>query len=999
MSTAAPQATGLVMLRMGHLLRGAIGNFFPEEQGPLAPFVRGPLSKSMQGLPSAIRSCLVAPPWSDGPSEPLLSPEHFATLLEIQRCQEGLATKGFGKQALDDDLLAKAVEIHQKLTKSTAIEIIAAAVRAHGTPAVLAKIWPGAAADAATMDALLQSLILHRSADGKMVSALLANIVLFDGMFQLPAKRASIPKSCPGSGVVVLIETLYTWGDEPIGPTNGGGSRADTHTQLCNWILKSNGYQTQPVPSGEFEFRAALQTAQAGGPPMCELGLVATLVHAGSGSADGIPLDGIMHLADNALGISGKNGEVPKVSMAMKNFNMVLLFYLLFTSDVLVPPPKCSDAWAAMIVEIRAAAGPRQKSHSHWMVRKYVRWFCLCGTRVSIDIAALAVHAAPFIGEISRLVTDPLRQVPLVQVAAAAATWPDTVAACLRPGGHWPHGAPNATAIAVMEHLEPGSVSKAVWVMAIGRYTDAVIKEIMTGAGRTIWDTLLNTLAATGLSFQSAIWISSHDTSQAKHPLQAPADETFGAGCRGANTQALLMIVPGSDTSGVLHQLFIAPGSRVAVMATCAQVPGLLATGVLINLADVGTESGSMLALTTTGAVWPAVTDGIVLATLLSAMDVEVRGESRCIRAIDVSSVYVGPAASRENRRRFGCVVADIPLCPQRAEFECGRHERTAAPRQRGAAITRRSCPRYVLHAASLSFHVVSEENVTSFLVVPIPIVRDGRALILPVYLAFPKGSSEYYNRFVHAPLDVAELAAEMDGRAGAEGKEWLASKLRDMFLEPSVHPPGCPPGAAGAIEVSLLGTNCPYASKIAAALGKWKRSLVTDLRNAQTLPTMIYQFAVLSGIAGGLREMVDRGLALMGSIMHRLFGMPVYNSNEVCGHSDDTELWTAYWINKVCIKKQTQLALEAARFTLTNSVIQKMREQQEQLKGLLGPGDMEPGALEFDFCDASAVALGRVAAVLGSEPAPPAPPAPPTRRLTWRSNAPPPAKRARTDP
>ena len=165
---------------------------------------------------------------------------------------------------------------------------------------------------------------------------------------------------------------------------------------------------------------------------------------------------------------------------------------------------------------------------------------------------------------------------------------------------------------------------------------------------------------------------------------------------------------------------------------------------------------------------------------------------------------------------------------------------------------------------------------------------------------------------------------------------------------------------------------------------------------------TYSYQLAVLSGAEGGLREMVDMGLSLMPSIMYRLFGLDVYNSDEICGHSDDTELWNSYWIKKVCIKKQTLLALEATREQLTGSAISMLVKQQEKLKGLLGDDEFFP-AVNFDFetTAAAAFALERVSDVLRSAPVlaqPPAtvPPCPSGERrvLTWRRSSAP--KRAR---
>lgn len=970
-----------------HECRAGVGEF-PPTVGVFSPFVRGPLSAKLATLPQYVQDCLVAAPWASVPPV-VLPPEKLAWLAEIQQYQQHLAAKGFGKQYLNEELAEKAILIHQYLTWSSASAIIAPALRAHGVVDTLIKTWPGMPPRTPEeMDKLLMSLIIHKS-DGDMISALLANVVLLDGSFQIKAWRSSIPKSCPGSGVMVLLKTEYEWGTEPVDPAHGGTSRAETHQELCDQIVAAYGHTTRPVPTGNFSVACALQTAQPGGATMCEYGLVASLVHSGLESVDSVKLEHIMVLIDHT-GIGGKTCEVPKISAAMKMFNSVQMFYLLFTGAVLRGPEQCSEVWARVIAEIHTAAGPRQKIHSHCYARKYIRWFELCGARVGYNIPVLAELARPFVAEISRLITDPLESVALSTLMASRATWADTVAIYLQPGAHWPYGRPNATAVAVLEHIRPGSVSNAIWTCAIRRYTDEVIYECMVGSSSSIWGTLQCTVGMAGLSLDASLWNSPHeDAGNVGQPLLSIANETCRLGKRPHNAMILSIIVDTADLTGCNYHLFVAPGSRMAVLSPNAAVPGMQLTPVSLSLSHVGTDVNPNLAIFTTRALWPSDVSALGLSSFMSAVCVETRGMSRCIRTIDVSSDYASTAQSLVNRRQLGCVVADIPLGAQRFAFDRGRHEKISVPAQDGSALARRSCQRYFLYEASVDFVVASDADVTRFMVVLIPMVKDGRAMVLPFWLAFAKASWEYYNRFVHDPLDVAELAAEMGGRTGAEGKAWLTRKLKDMFLELSVHTPTRKSSRrelTAGIDDTLLGVECPFAMKVAAARGgDPKRSLVTELRASDTLPKIIYQFAVLSGARGDLRAMVDRGLALMPCIMSQLFGLTAYAHTEVCGHSDNTELWNSYWIKTVCIKKQTQLHLEATRDALTTRVIQMVQAQNEKVGSLLDDDEFAPGSLGLD----TAMALGRVAEILREPPAAPPPEGRgEKRRLTWRRSS-----------
>jgi len=398
---------------------------------------------------------------------------------------------------------------------------------------------------------------------------------------------------------------------------------------------------------------------------------------------------------------------------------------------------------------------------------------------------------------------------------------------------------------------------------------------------------------------------------------------------------------------GTDYSVLFAPDTTVVILARSGTrftgPPGLVRARVRLQLAspDAADALPDLIALAVRRPVrWG---DDISMSLLLSSCAVS----GRCVRGLQLDKLFAGPADAITNRVELGDPIAFIDE-PVRAVFDSGHPKPKIG--HRDVAYVVKSMPWHqLLGAGGVKLFVAPPAGrrrdalVTRVIALPVALVANTTAYLLPMYCVFVRGSDQYFDVFVGQRQNIAGFvnATAWKPTAASRGEQ-LRDILVDLFFGPSVqHAAAARAPIAnaltGVLDDDMLGADCPVAAKVALCPKGHTVSLVTVLRQHNSLPKLLkYLVASAGAVAAGVADVpdaVDKALAMLSPMMLHLFGLPAYASCETNSYEEHKN---ASLYADCSLKAQTTIHAERARNAVQAVKEEKMIEQQRALAELL---------------------------------------------------------------
>jgi hypothetical protein len=317
--------------------------------------------------------------------------------------------------------------------------------------------------------------------------------------------------------------------------------------------------------------------------------------------------------------------------------------------------------------------------------------------------------------------------------------------------------------------------------------------------------------------------------------------------------------------------------------------------------------------------------------------------QNRCVRGLQLDTEFANQQLAQQNRRALNDPFALIDE-QARALFDTGQTPITSG--HNDVDNVRKSMSRAtLLNAAASKLFVVPSTCplqpalLTRLICLPVPLMDDGSAMLLPTFLAFNNASEQYFDVFVAPPMNVPEYVNTTAwAPTKCERRAQFLAKMVDLFLTSSTrHVSANLAAVDNILDNSVFEGACPVAAKVGNCPKGSTLSIVSVLRHHPTLPRVLKFIASCSGAGAHVDNIplaIDQALAVMSPFMELVLGFTSYAKHEMSSWGQPEQRCAAVTAAHM-LTQQTFQRNEQARLLAAERTEQKMIAQQRALEDM----------------------------------------------------------------